>query len=268
MADTSDPRTPDAADEPERLDDLEPDAETETQVTGGSTVYIARAPGESRAQKTGSTRPAPSARFGAQGALARIEADRRAAASKGAAKAQIITECQWLAKKKDQLKRATEALEGEPLWLEVSVRQALAPDGTPAEFEVFKHQRSGADQPVDTLQGKIEGGKARVEWRYIHEDDDDDLSGSELVFRVSVLEDRARSTNLPIEGSYAFAVIDADGKPLAASSFVLKLPHGREVRGKTDADGRFETRGPVGKASVQLLGADGKSFLTFACVAQ
>ncbi len=266
MADSNNARTPD--DDFDALEDLGTSAETEANVTGGSTVYVARASGESRAEKAGAVRPAPSAKFGAAGALARIEADRQTATSKGAAKVPIITETLWLTKKKDVMKRATETVEGEPLWLEVSVRQPQAPDGTPAAFEIFKHERSGADQPIETVEGKIEGGKARVEWRYVHEDDGKPLSEAALVFRVSVLDDRARSTTLPIEGTYAFTVIDAEGKPLGASSFVLKLPHGRELKGTTDAEGRFEMRGPVGKANVELIGADGKSFLTFACVAQ
>ncbi len=179
-----------------------------------------------------------------------------------------MTDTRWLRKGKapGEWKRAEQGDEGEPLRLEATVNGAAAPDGTPAAFQIFQQGRDGTDLDLGAIAGKIENAKSFAEWICVCRPHVDPTQSSPLLyFRVTVKDDAARSTLLPVESFVDFTVEDQAGAPVAEMDYALKLPHGREKRGRTGKDGRLRQPSPPGQAFVTLLPASG-SFLEFTCL--
>lgn len=62
---------------------------------------------------------------------------------------------------------------GEPVDLHVT---ADLPDGTAVTFTVLEHDEDGNHDPLEVLEGTVEGGRARATWTVVDVDDDDDLA--------------------------------------------------------------------------------------------
>lgn len=246
----SDPKT--NAQNDSGFEDLDVEEDAGVDPTGGSTAEVARAPGHSRELPTRRVGAAPVAKRASGDILKRMAAEAAAGSGgSGAAKAKSVSEARWLVKKKADFKRATEAEEGQPLFCDAVVT-AAAPEGTPAEFEVFQEGAAG-DQPLAKLQGKVASGSARAEWLCAVKAP---AAGAAYVapkvyFRVTVGGDKGRSEVLPVVSAVEIACEDPAGKAVPCA-YVAKLPHGREIKGKTDEKGRARIVSPPGEIGITI----------------
>lgn len=230
------------------LEDLDLGDEPGIDVTGGINSTAGGAPG---------VRPG-GALWGGSGRIAEKPSERalnRIAEDKPAPKkAKVIVDTRWLVpdgKQPGKWKRAEGAIEKEKLGLEVTVNTSQAPDGTPASFEIFQQGRSGDDASIAKVSAQVKDGAAVAEWVcVINPPPEKDYLEPKLYFKVAVGEDSARSVLIAVESWIELAVESAPDTPRDCA-YIVKLPHGRETRGKTEK-GRARILTPPGNVEIRL----------------
>ncbi len=134
--------------------------------------------------------------------------------------------------------------------VELSADASGDPDGTQAAFTIFEHDADGKHDKVVDLAGRVQGGKAKVKWKYVYTQDRDDVRGPsdrgkpytlpEYFFVVEVNGVKsARSPILKFNTSLKFQVRYPGGEPVTDEwRFILRHKASRFViEGKLDKQG-------------------------------
>lgn len=133
-------------------------------------------------------------------------------------------------------------------------------------IEIFEYDHDGNHDLVDTIQSKVVNGKVEAEWKFIYQEDTDDImteeeakktggtyNPPEYFFTVGIGQykwgEKQESGLLQFKDWMEIELQDKTGKPLADEPFTCLLPDGTKQEGVLDENGhaRLESvpPGPV-----------------------
>ncbi len=150
----------------------------------------------------------------------------------------------------------TTARSGASLELVAAVKN---PKEQTPRFAIFERDADGEDDPVATVEGRIEDGLARATWAYTYVDDEDEegsgkpYTSPELYFRCTLGELSTQSGLLAFEDFVELVCRDAAGQPRSGLAYTLTLPDGSSRQGTLDDQGRARVEGvPPGRYSARF----------------
>lgn len=114
-------------------------------------------------------------------------------------------------------------------------------DGTAAQFEVFK---AADDSSIETIDGKIEKGKATTTWSAVGPDEEGTERTHRVYYVVTVEGEKTTSPELEVyHDTCEVTSQDADGNALPDVKFTLRVMQGKkkvhEVKASTGSSGTF-----------------------------
>ncbi len=127
-------------------------------------------------------------------------------------------------------------------------------DGEKATVEIFEFDQDGEHDLMETLQAEVTNGKLETEWKYVYQEDTDDIlteeeatktggkyNPPEYFFTVAIGEqmwgDKQESGLLQFKDWIEVELQDEDGNRLANEPFELHLPDGTTQKGTLDEKG-------------------------------
>ncbi len=119
--------------------------------------------------------------------------------------------------------------------------------GTPATFEIYKRDVSGADELVTTIEAEVQGSSVETDWEYVRSEENVGESASEGAqrgysapehyFKVTVERSMARSGLLEYRDYVEIQLQDDEGNGIGDQDYVLYLPNGEVREGTLDGSG-------------------------------
>ncbi len=112
-----------------------------------------------------------------------------------------------------------------------------------ASFEIFEYDVDSEDDPVATVEGKVENGQAWADWDYVYTDDEDEegtdnkYTKPEYYFLCKVVKEECKSELLNFEDFVEIEVKSSKGRPVQNIDFCLIQPDGEERWGVVDEKG-------------------------------
>jgi len=119
--------------------------------------------------------------------------------------------------------------------------------GTPATFEIYKRDVSGADELVATIETETQGSSVESDWEYVRDEENRGestgtetqrgYSAPEHYFDVTVEQSMARSGLLKYSDYIEIQLQNEDGDGIGDQDYVLYLPNGEVREGTLDGNG-------------------------------
>lgn len=142
-------------------------------------------------------------------------------------------------------------------------------DGEKAVIEIFEFDHDGNHDFMEKIESSITGGKLETEWKFVYEEDTDDIlteeeakktggnyNPPEYFFTVKIGEqkwgDNQESKLLEFKDWIEVELQDEEGNPMANEPFELHLPDGSTEKGTLDEKG-FARVESVPPGSVEVV---------------
>ena len=154
-----------------------------------------------------------------------------------------------------------EARRGDVLKLTADVSNIY--EGTEAEIQIWEHDADGAHDLITKFPAEVKNKKIEAEWEYEYYEDTDEIptdeetekgyNPPEYFFRVIVAGVSADSGLLEFKDWIEIELKDDEGRTVPGQNYILKLPDGKEKKGKLDEKGcAIEKDIPPGKIEIEF----------------
>ena len=132
--------------------------------------------------------------------------------------------------------------------VKLSAKASGIESGTKAVFEIIVSDINFPDQPLATVESKVDGDKIEAEWEMtvddsllsIQEDKEErrGYSSPTFYFKVTSGGVGSRSGRLKYSDVLELKLVDQDGKAIGNVGYKVFLPNGKIISGKLDGNGK------------------------------
>lgn len=146
--------------------------------------------------------------------------------------------------------------------------------GSEVEFVIYEYDPDGAHEKITTLPGTVRDGKVTTKWEFNYPGDVSQIPTKEemeksggdyqwpTLFFTLKYEEYEHGTDqksglLKFTDWFKVTLIGQQGKVLSEQDYILHLPNGEKMEGKSDADGVVSQEGlPPGRCRIELTVAE------------
>ena len=148
-------------------------------------------------------------------------------------------------------------------------------NGTEVELIIYEYDEDGGHEKITCLPGAVNNGKVEMKWEFDYPGDVSEIPTKEelegtgrdyewpsffFVLKYEGHEHGAeqKSGLLKFNDWLKVKLVDQHEKMLGEQDYVIQLPNGKEVKGKSDAEGQISEEGlPPGRCRIELPKIEG-----------